>query len=217
MRTMIRSVLVSVLLGFLTVVAAQRTPSCEEEWNTKEYFQTATVEDVTACLDAGADLEARDLVQSTPLHEAAEHNENPAVLKALLAAGADLMARNYFGNTPLHEAAEHNENPAVIQALIDAGADPKVRARVATRLCIWRPGSTRVQLWFEVLLASGADSKAKASDENDHTPLHEAAANNANPDVFKALLAAGADLKTRDEGWSSRFCIGRPGTTRIRP
>ena len=43
MRTMIRIVLVSVLLGFLTVVAAQRTPSCEE-WNTEEYFQTATVE-----------------------------------------------------------------------------------------------------------------------------------------------------------------------------
>ena len=65
MRTMIRSVLVSVLLGFLTVVAAQRTPSCEEEWNTKEYFQTATVEDVTACLDAGADLEAASRTSAT--------------------------------------------------------------------------------------------------------------------------------------------------------
>ena len=71
MRTMIRIVLVSVLLGFLTVVAAQRTPSCEE-WNTEEYFQTATVENVTACLDAGADLEARNYLGNTPLHEAAE-------------------------------------------------------------------------------------------------------------------------------------------------
>ena len=65
MRTMIRSVLVSVLLGFLTVVAAQRTPSCEE-WNTKEYFQTATVENVTACLDAGADPKARDYDGTRP-------------------------------------------------------------------------------------------------------------------------------------------------------
>ena len=111
MRTMIRSVLVSVLLGFLTVVAAQRTPSCEE-WNTEEYFQKATVENVTACLDAGADLEARAFSQNTPLHKAAQYNENPAVLKALLAAGADLEARNFIDSTPLHNAAANNENPA---------------------------------------------------------------------------------------------------------
>ena len=59
MRTMIRSVLVSVLLGFLTVVAAQPAPSCEQ-WNTEAFFQTATVEAVTACLAAGADVAARD-------------------------------------------------------------------------------------------------------------------------------------------------------------
>ena len=101
MRTMIRSVLVSVLLGFLTVVAAQRTPSCEEEWNTKEYFQTATVEDVTACLDAGADLEAPAWLGLPPLALAAKDNNNPAVIKALLAAGADLESRGtMYGSTP---------------------------------------------------------------------------------------------------------------------
>ena len=99
MRTMIRSVLVSVLLGFLTVVAAQRTPSCEE-WNTKEYFQTATVENVTACLDAGADPVARNENGVTPLHWAARGNENPAVIAALVDAGADLKARTENGLTP---------------------------------------------------------------------------------------------------------------------
>ena len=29
-------------------------PSCEQ-WNTQEFFETATVDDVTACLAAGAD------------------------------------------------------------------------------------------------------------------------------------------------------------------
>ena len=126
MRTMTASVVVSVLLGFLTVVAAQRTPSCEE-WNTKEYFQTATVENMTACLDAGADLEAREVDGVTPLHWAAMFNANPAVLKALLAAGADPMTRDEDGFTPLHLAARDNENPAVIAALVDSGADLKVR------------------------------------------------------------------------------------------
>ena len=126
MRTMIRSVLVSVLLGFLTVVAAQRTPSCEE-WNTKEYFQTATVEDVTACLDAGADPKVQDYDGDTPLNKAAGYNENPAVSEVLLAAGAKLEARASMQNTPLHQAARYNENSAVVQVLLAAGAELEVR------------------------------------------------------------------------------------------
>ena len=116
MRTMIRSVLVSVLLGFLTVVAAQRTPSCEE-WNTKKYFQTATVENVTACLDAGADPKVRDYDGDTPLNKAAGYNENPEASEALIAAGADLEARGSMQNTPLHLAAQYNENPVVVSGI----------------------------------------------------------------------------------------------------
>ena len=111
MRTMIRSVLVSVLLGFLTVVAAQRTPSCEE-WNTKEYFQTATVDDVTACLDAGADLEAPAWLGLPPLALAAKDTKNPAVIQALIDAGADPKVRDESGRTPLHRVATNNENPS---------------------------------------------------------------------------------------------------------
>ena len=41
--------------------------SCEE-CNTDEYFRTATVVDVRACLEAGADSMARDVLKKTPLH-----------------------------------------------------------------------------------------------------------------------------------------------------
>ena len=70
-------------------LAGQGALSCEA-WNTIEYFRTATVEDVTACLDAGADVAARTDDGYTPLHWAAGTNDNPAVIEALLAAGADL-------------------------------------------------------------------------------------------------------------------------------
>ena len=50
-----------IFLGILSVavlatpaLAAQAAPNCEE-WNTAEFFETATVEDVIACLNAGAD------------------------------------------------------------------------------------------------------------------------------------------------------------------
>ena len=66
-----------IFLGILSVAvlatparAAQAAPNCEE-WNTQEFFETATVEDVTACL-----------------FWAAYGNPNPVVIEALLAAGA---------------------------------------------------------------------------------------------------------------------------------
>ena len=53
-----------ILLGVCLAVlatpagAAQAGPDCAA-WNTQEYFRTATVEDVSACLDAGADPKTR--------------------------------------------------------------------------------------------------------------------------------------------------------------
>ena len=66
MRRMITSIVVLILLGIFTGTA-QAEPNCEE-WNTKEFFEAATVEDVTACLDAGADPAATDDAGITPLH-----------------------------------------------------------------------------------------------------------------------------------------------------
>ena len=209
MRTMIRSVLVSVLLGFLTVVAAQRTPSCEE-WNTEEYFQTATVENVTACLDAGADPKARDKYKWTPLHWAAMYNENPMVIEALLAAGADLESREntLLGGTPLHWAAAQNENPAVIKALLAAGAALESRdTKYGGTPLHWAAGNNENSAVIEALLKAGADPMVR--DESGSTPLHRAALNK-NSAVVQALIDAGADPKVRAESgrtplhWAAR-------------
>ena len=55
---------------------------------------------MTALLQAGANLEARDEYSGTPLHRAAELSKNPAVIKVMLDAGADTAARNAAGKTP---------------------------------------------------------------------------------------------------------------------
>ena len=196
MRTMIRSVLVSVLLGFLTVVAAQRTPSCEE-WNTKEYFQTAALKEVTTCLDNGADPKAEDRYEDTPLHRAANYNDNPAVIQALIAAGADPKARNAWEDTPLHGVAQFNENLEAIEVLIAAGADPKARGTLGRTPLHWAANDNENPAVIKALLAAGGDLMAR--DYNKDTPLHLAAMFNANPAVLKALLAAGADPMARDE------------------
>ena len=101
------------------------TASCEG-WNTYDFLKTATVESVTRCLKAGADPNARDKDDETPLHGAAWANKNPAVAAALLKAGADPNARNKKGRTPLNLAVRYKNSPAVA-ALLKAAAEPNAR------------------------------------------------------------------------------------------
>ena len=70
----------------------QMAVSCKG-WDTEDYFKTATLEEVTGCLDTGVDLNERDNAGATPLHRAAQNTENPDVIQALLDAGAGLDAR----------------------------------------------------------------------------------------------------------------------------
>ena len=54
-------------------------------------------------LDAGADVNARDEFDPTPLHDAARNGNRPAII-ALLEADADPNARDKLGMTPWDHA-----------------------------------------------------------------------------------------------------------------
>ena len=94
-------------------------------WETEGYFKETTSEAVSACLATGIDLEARNDSGRTPLHRAAAHTKNPAVIEALAKAGADLEAQDDNGHSPLVVAVVHSENLRVIETLLKAGANPK--------------------------------------------------------------------------------------------
>ena len=102
----------------------QVTVNCDG-WNASGYFKTATLNQVTACLETGsADLEARNASGRTPLHSAGAHAQDPAVVEALLDAGAYVESTDAAsGATPLGLALRDNGTPAVIEVLLDAGAD----------------------------------------------------------------------------------------------
>ena len=117
--------LVVATVGVALVAPAHAQVDCAD-WNTKSFFETAEVSDVTRCLQAGADLEARGGEGGfTPLHWAA-FTGNAEVIAALAAAGAKLEARYENGTTPLHWAALGGTAKTVM-ALLKEGADPKVR------------------------------------------------------------------------------------------
>ena len=142
-----------------SIFVAQAGPVCEQ-WNTREHFLTATVEDVTSCLDAGSDIEAQTENGRMPLHYAAWSSNNPAVVKTLLKAGAKLEARSKNGNTPLILAAWGNRNPAVIEALLAAGADPRVRNKAGNTPLHDAARANRNPAVTELLLEAGSDLEA---------------------------------------------------------
>lgn len=74
----------------------------------------------------GADIDARDTYQRTPLH----HRSTSWIggVDLLLDLGADIEAQDYQGDTPLHAAAKSHKAEA-IAALIRRGADVDARNR----------------------------------------------------------------------------------------
>ncbi|MBC6412135.1 MAG: ankyrin repeat domain-containing protein, partial [Hyphomonadaceae bacterium] len=78
--------------------------------------------EVTALIDAGADIEAQDKDGRTPLYQAAFLGKAETVA-ALIKAGADVNARTKYSQTPLHKA----HGAGMVAALIEAGADVEAR------------------------------------------------------------------------------------------
>ncbi len=168
-------------------------------WRTDTFFRTATIQNVKACLEEGADPKLRAISDKTPLHRAARYNEEPEVIQALLQAGADPMARMTSRETPLHVAVQYNRNPAVIEALLKAGADPMARVPWKETTLHRAARYNEEPRVIQALLAAGADPMARAGKE---TPLHRAAEYNRNPAVIEVLLKAGADPMAR-AGWKN--------------
>ena len=160
--------------SFVVLLAAQDWGCCM--WNTAKYFRTATIQNVKGCLQEGANVVATRDDGHTPLHFAAQHSKDPAVVQALLAHGANLNAKTKTdaGYTPLHAAAAFNPNLEVLQALLAAGADPNVRDD-ANQTPLERAASNENSMVVQALLAAGAVPEARNQD--DGSSLQPAARN----------------------------------------
>ena len=142
-------------------------------------------------MEAGANPNARDEHEMTPLHFAAAGDsfvtmrDSSEIVRVLLDAGADPNGRDVNGWTPLHR----RDNPDAAQALLDAGADPNGRTERGQTPLHFAKNSDTVQ----ILLNAGANPNA--SDEG-QTPLHRVA-EGGNTKGVRALLDAGADPNAR--------------------
>jgi hypothetical protein len=79
-------------------------------------------------LAAGADVDAEDAEDRTPLHIAARQGSVPPVVRRLLSEGADADAESApedgAPQTPLRLAAAHGRSVEIFRMLIDASGAP---------------------------------------------------------------------------------------------
>ena len=194
------SACVVLFLALMLSQSAKAQPACSD-WNTEAYFAGATVQDITLCLAAGADPNASDDFDRTPLYWAVRHDASD-IARVLIGEGAQVRVVfsgpaspvNVRGWTPLHLAA-HYASPALVNALLAAGSPPSERVgtgigRTALHIAVER-GSFPV---VRVLIAHGANVNEYSGLENSgRTPLHIAAERGSLP-ILVALIVANADI-----------------------
>ena len=147
---------------------------------------------INRLIQAGADVNARDRLHTTPLHLAASLSARPDVITLLVEAGADVNARDRDDDrTPLHWAAQ-NANPApIVRRLIEAGADPRARDK-------W--GMTPLHTHsHQTFVAKAARFVGEVFDAHADTHPSITPVRHSDPEAIKALIRAGADPDAIDD------------------
>ena len=114
-------------LPWIFLVAGLIGIACEASANDVEALYAAAgdgdTNKVTALLDSGVDVNARNAKGSYALNNAAVENE-VEVMKILLARGADPNVRNSQGDTPLICATKYaGGKAATVKLLVESGTD----------------------------------------------------------------------------------------------
>ena len=196
----IKLICLLLVLTFITVGCENKLTKLPEP--TKSLHKAAAdgdIDQVKSLLSRGADVNAKDNRDRTPLHivldvDRSKYKLFKDVAEMLIAQGTDVSSKDKYGRTPLHLAAESSQKD-IIELLLAEGAriDEKDDEFEFTALhYAARFGNRNVA---EFLIAKGADIDAK--DKEGHTPLYIAVGHDYK--VAELLINKGADGNIKTE------------------
>lgn len=156
---------------------------------------------VKVLIDAGADVNAMNKDEYTPLRLVPQSDDNVNILKLLIDAGSDVNSNSSLWNdgTLLHEAAESGK-VNILKVLLESGADVNAKNSFENNTPLQLAASSRHNpnnlTIAKTLIDSGADIDAKNCVDN--TPLHSSVLYK-NFDFVRLLIDAGADLNSKSK------------------
>ena len=130
-----------IFLSYSTSVSAETCKWWFQRYGWKN-FNLSKVED---CLKNGSPVIADVEGGESPLHIAAEVNNDPEVLLRLIRAGAEINGKTSKGWTPLHSAARFNPNPEILLTLIDAGANIDSKTNSGKTFIYWMEKNSKLK------------------------------------------------------------------------
>ena len=149
-----------------------------------------TLETMKLLIEAGAEVDARNDRNSTPLHWAVS---DTGKIRLLLARGADINAKTERELTPLGLAAMQRFDIAPLELLLEKGANPNI-ASINGQTPLMAAASAGNVEAMELLLGKKADPLAVAG--SGAVALMAAAASR-NPEAVKLLLKHGAEVNAK--------------------
>ena len=114
-------------------------------WFQRYGWKNFTLSKVEECLKKGSPIIADVEGGESPLHIAAEVNNDPEALLRLIRAGAEINGTTKKGWTPLHSAARFNPNPEILLTLIDAGADIDAKTNSGKTFIFWMEKNSKLK------------------------------------------------------------------------
>lgn len=150
-------------------------------------------------LENGADIEAKDDYNCTPLLLAVVKKGNTDIIKLLLENGADIEAKDNNGRTPLLWAVIKRRNEDTIKLLLGNGADVTTKDNDGWTPLSWavREGNEDI---IKLLLKNGADVTIK---DNDGQTPPSWAAEQADENIAKLLTGKGTRVGLKDnDNWT---------------
>ena len=149
---------------------------------------------VNVLIKAGADVNAKNNTNYTPLMAAVSQKNNASIVSSLLSAGADVTAKNKSLQTPFLFAVHFQDDLEVIQLLLKSGADINAIDSKDYTALMSTVVNNKID-FMNLLLGAGADPNYK--DSKGRTALTHAAYEGNNK-ILHALIKAGADVNSRN-------------------